>query len=285
MQSYIVRRFPVLFTRYKLNQIQPKYYEHPDVFIRHLEWAAYYCIMFEQKWNKLGEAFPIYDKRAVYWVDPFNAKAKGSLKQIESKLYKKEITTMDDFYRELDKLLKPKPLGKALKDKKQRTAQSAYQKEQLGNAYIDNNKLLSKAKQSALQLAEHNADKNMIVFRANELVKLYSKEPLSPEQLDTLITYIEAQVDKHLRLDRVEASIIDTDNKNMYFMWGKIKRQIVKKDTFAWTNAVAAKEAHCSKGDVKTIMKKLEKLGAIKCIQKGKSGSFTRRANLYRREV
>ena len=27
------------------------------------------------------------------------------------------------FYRELDKLLKPKPLGKALKDKKQRTAQ------------------------------------------------------------------------------------------------------------------------------------------------------------------
>ena len=39
------------------------------------------------------------------------------------------------------------------------------------------------------------------------------------------------------------------------------------------------------RGDVKTIMKKLEKLGAIKCIQKGKSGSFTRRANLYRREV
>ena len=37
--------------------------------------------------------------------------------------------------------------------------------------------------------------------------------------------------------------------------------------------------------DVKVIMNKLEKLGAIKCIQKGKSGSFTRRANLYRREV
>ena len=125
----------------------------------------------------------------------------------------------------------------------------------------------------------------MIVVRANELVILYSNETLSPEQLDTLITYIQAQVDKHLRLDRVEASIIDTDNKNMYFMWGKIKRQIVKKDTFAWTNAEAAKEAHCSKGDVKTIMRNLEKLGAIKCIQKGKSGSFTRRANLYRREV
>ena len=84
---------------------------------------------------------------------------------------------------------------------------------------------------------------------------------------------------------RIEGDIIDTDNKTMYFMWGKIKRQIVKKDTFAWTNAVAAKQAHCSKGDVKAIMRNLEKLGAIKCIQKGKSGSFTRRANLYRREV
>ena len=241
--------------------------------------------MFEKKWNKIGEAFPIYDKRAVYWVDPFNAKAKDKHRLIKGKLYKKEITTMEEFYHELDKLLKPKPLGKALKDKKQRTAQSAYQKEQLGDAYIDNNVLLSKAKQSAFQLAEDNADRDMIVARANELVSEHSNETLSPEQLDTLITYIQAQVDKHLKLDRVEASIIDTDNKNMYFMWGKIKRRYVKKDTFAWTNAVAAKQAHCSKGDVKTIMRNLEKLGAIKCIQKGKSGSLTRRANLYRREV
>ena len=125
----------------------------------------------------------------------------------------------------------------------------------------------------------------MIVVKANELVEEHSNETLSHKQLDTLITYIQAQVDKHLKLDRVEASIIDTDDKSMYFMWGKIKRRYVKKDTFAWTNAVAAKEAHCSKGDVKTIMNKLEKLGAIKCIQKGKSGCFTRRANLYRREV
>ena len=44
-------------------------------------------------------------------------------------LYEKSIITMDAFYRELDKLLKPKSLGKMLKDKKKRTAQSAYQKE------------------------------------------------------------------------------------------------------------------------------------------------------------
>ena len=192
---------------------------------------------------------------------------------------------MDEFYSLIDKLLKPKPLGKALKDKKQRTAQSTYQKEQLGDAFLDNNKLLSKEKQSAFQLAEDNADKDMIVEKANELVKEHSNETLSPKQLDTLITYIQAQVDKHLKLDRVEASIIDTDDKNVVFMWSKIKRRHPKNDTFTWTKEIAAKEAHCSKSSVKTIMKKLEKLGAITCIQKGKSGSFTKRANLYRREV
>ena len=265
--------------------IEHKYFEHQDFVIRHLEWYAFQHILFDKDWNKLRDAIPEYDQRPFHWLDYFQRKAKDKHHQIKSKLYKKDITTMEEFYHELDKLLKPKPVGKALKDKKQRTAQSAYQKEQLGDAYIDNKLLLSKAKQSAFQLAEDNADKGMIVAKANELVEEHSNEPLSPEQLDTLITYIGKQINKHLKLDRVEASIIDTDNKNMYFMWGKIKRQIVKKDTFAWTNAVAAKQAHCSKGDVKVIMRKLEKLGAITCIQKGKSGSFTRRANLYRREV
>ncbi|MDA9148892.1 hypothetical protein N9O08_03190 [Alphaproteobacteria bacterium] len=262
-----------------------KYFEHPDVFIRHLEWTAFQYIHFDKSWTKTSNAFPRYEQRAFHWVDPFNAKAKEIHHQIKGKLYRKEITSMDEFYSQIDKLLKPKPLGKMRKDKKQRTAQSAYQKEQLGDAFIDNKILIHKAKQSAFQLAEDNADRAMIVAKAHELVKEYSNESLSTEQLDTLITYIQAQVHKHLKLDRVEASIIDTDDKNVVFMWSKIKRRYPKNDTFVWTNEIAAKEAHCSKSSVKTIMRKLEKLGAITCIQKGKSGSFTRRANLYRREV
>ena len=50
-------------------------------------------------------------------------------------------------------------------------------------------------------------------------------------------------------------------------MWGKIKRRYVKDDTFVWTNEIAAKEAHCSKSNVKTLTRKLEKLGAITRIQ------------------
>ena len=265
--------------------IEHKYFEHPDFVIRHLEWTAFQYIHFDKSWIKTSDAFPKYEQRAFYWVDPFNAKAKDIHHQIKGKLYKKEITSMDEFYSELDKLFKPKSFGKKLKDKKKRTAQSAYQKEQLGDAYIDNKLLIYKAKQSAFQLAEDNADRAMIVAKAHELVKEYSNESLSTEQLDTLITYIQAQVDKYLKLDRVEASIIDTDDKNVVFMWSKIKRRYPKNDTFTWTNEIAAKEAHCSKSNVKAIMRKLEKLGAITCIQKGKSGSLTKRANLYRREV
>ena len=160
-----------------------KYFEHPDFVIRHLEWTAFQYIHFDKSWIKTSDAFPKYEQRAFYWVDPFNAKAKDIHHQIKGKLYKKEITSMDEFYSELDKLFKPKSFGKKLKDKKKRTAQSAYQKEQLGDAYIDNKLLLSKAKQSAFQLAEERADKDIIEAKAHELVKLYSNEALSPEQV------------------------------------------------------------------------------------------------------
>ncbi len=268
-----------------MSDIKPKYFEHPDFLIRHLEWSALLCIVYKKDMRKIEEAMPNYNQRPYYWQDYFTDKAKEKHHQLRIKLHTKEILTMEEFYKALDKFLKPKPLGKALKDKKKRTAQSTYQQERLGNAFIDNKVLLSQAKQSAFQLAEDNADKDMITARANELIKEYSNDSLSREQQNTLINYIEAQVNKHLKLDKVEASIIDEDNKNIYFMWGKIKRRYVKGDTFVWTNDVATKAAHCSKSEVGKIMNKLEKLGAITCIQKGKRGSFSRRANLYRREI
>ena len=75
------------------------------------------------------------------------------------------------------------------------------------------------------------------------------------------------------------------DNKNLYFMWGKIKREYPKGDTFAWATAKAAKICHCSRQDVKPIMKKLEKLGAIKLLQTGKRGAHSSLAALYVREA
>ena len=43
---------------------------------------------------------------------------------------------------------------------------------------------------------------------------------------------------------------VPADDKNIYFMWGNIKRRYVKNDPFAWTNEIVAKEAHCFKSNV-----------------------------------
>ena len=103
--------------------------------------------------------------------------------------------------------------------------------------------------------------------------------------LATLFEYVQAQMDKHNLLDRTEAAIIDTNDKNIVFMWCKIKRKYPKGSTFTWTTIEGATEAKCSKSNVGPIMKRLEKLGAITLIQAGKAGKNSGRAALYRREV
>ena len=68
-------------------------------------------------------------------------------------------------------------------------------------------------------------------------------------------------------------------------MWGKIKREYPKGDTFTWTTKEAATKCGCSKTNVAPIMKKLEKLGAVTLIQAGKAGANSHRAALYRRDA
>ena len=38
--------------------IEHKYFENPDVCIRHLEWTAFQYILFNKNWNGLTEAIP-----------------------------------------------------------------------------------------------------------------------------------------------------------------------------------------------------------------------------------
>ena len=68
-----------------------------------------------------------------------------------------EIECLDGFYTALSKLSKPKIKGKALRDKKKRSGQKAYQREQLGDGFIDNPPLISAAKSAALALADDDA--------------------------------------------------------------------------------------------------------------------------------
>ena len=59
-----------------------------------------------------------------------------------------------------------------------------------------------------------------------------------------LSDFIERQISKHLKLDRIEAKILDEDNKNLYFMWGKIRRRYTKGNTFTLLTGQASKLVH-----------------------------------------
>ena len=134
-------------------------------------------------------------------------------------------------------------------------------------------------------IADKGNDEDVFSDQLSQLIFRHKALDLTDSQIQTLWNFLDTQVDKHLKLDRVEAALLDEDNKNLYFMWGKIKREYPKGDTFVWPVKEAAATCKCSKSDVGPIMKKLEKLGAITLIQAGKAGRNSSRAALYRREV
>ena len=103
--------------------------------------------------------------------------------------------------------------------------------------------------------------------------------------MSVLRDYIRQRIDKHQKLDRIEAALIDDPDKNVYYMWGQIKRRCIKDDTIAWPLATAAKLCRCSKTEVSKIMNKLTKLGAVTRVQEGKRGANSGRAAIYRREI
>ena len=268
-----------------VTNITPKFFDHPDYCIRFLEWQAILKLIFKGKHKEHYDYFDAYSQRWGYWHDHYTVNKKQSHEQILTLIYDGTYKSMDDFYEAINKLLKPRKLGKALKDAKKRTAQAAYQLEKLGEDFIDNPELFKEARKAAKYIADLGKSDEVFTDQLTQLLVRHNVDEFSDGQIKTIWTFLDKQVEKHLNLDRVEAAILDEDSKNLYFMWGKIKRECPKGDTFTWPSAKAAKICHCSKQDVKPIMKTLEKLGAVSLIQAGKAGKNSSRAALYRREI
>jgi hypothetical protein len=269
-----------------MTDIKPRFFDHPDLCIRYLEWVAIKKMVFNGDGRKHHNYFEDTVKGWPFWTDHYTDNHKLRHTEIMSSAHNGTYKNIDEFYVAIDALLKPKPKGKALKDKKKRTAQSAYQREKLGGAFIENDALISAAKASAYNLSEASADAHTVALKAAELAARHSKkEVLTEAQMTELCALIQRQIDRHQKPDNFESKLIDEDNKNLYFMWGNIKRRYPVNDTFAWLTKEAAKICGCSKSDVGPIMKKLEKLGAVTLIQAGKAGRHSGRAAIFRREV
>ena len=268
-----------------MTDIEPRFFDTEYKIFAHLEWEAIRMIVFNGSHMNIADAYPKFEQRQFYWIDPFNDKASEEHHAIKRKIQKREYSSLEDFYLALKPLLKPQKKGKALKDAKKRTAQAAYQLEKLGEDFIHNPELFKEARKVAKYIADKGKSEEVFTDQLTQLLVGHNVDEFTDGQIKTMWTFLDKQVEKHLNLDRIEAAILDEDNKNLYFMWGKIKREHPKGDTFTWPSAKAAKVCHCSKQDIKPIMKKLERLGAITLIQAGKAGKNSSRAALYRREV
>lgn len=265
---------------------EPRFFEHKNKVLAHLEWEAIRYICFDGRHLDISNAYPKYEKRQSYWLEPFNKKATERQRHIRQLVMQREIGTLGDFYALLQPFLKPRARGKALRDKKKRTAQAAFQRAKLADAFVENRPLMIAARKIAIELSEGNASNEQLINKVDKIVAKHGEhKPLSAAQKQTVIHFVERQIQKRLSLDKVERLIIDADDKNLYFMWGKIKRHCAVGETIAWPTARAAREAHCSKTLIAAIMKQLVSLGAVTLIQVGKAGRNSGRAAIYRREL
>lgn len=263
-----------------------KFVDHPDKCISYLEFVALKKFAFDGKAGAAYEAVEGLYTKSLSWTEVYSNNAKQPHKQILNQINNGSISDMDGVYAAINIALKPKKRGNALKDAKKRTAQSAFQKEQLGDAFVENNSLISAAKKCAFELSEAKATPEDVAFKANELAVEHSDgEPLTNSQMDTLCDLMQGQMDKHQKPDNIESLLIDSDDKNLWFMWGKVKRRYTVGETFAMPVNEAVKLAHMSKRDVGRVMSQLVKLGALKAIQSGKPGKTSGRAAIYRREI
>jgi hypothetical protein len=269
-----------------MTDIKPRYFDHPDACLSYLEFTAIKKFAFSGSANELYEAFDGSYLKSVVWTEKMHANAKQHHTEILTNIGNGNITDLASFYDAASAMLKPKPRGKMLKDKKKRTSQKEYQRDNKGEAFIDNDLLLSAAAKSAFDLAEAHADKASVALKAAELAGQFDNgTPLTEIQMSVLRDYIQQRIDKHQKLDRIEAALIDDPDKNVYYMWGQIKRRCLKDDTIAWPHATAAKYGRCSRTQVPKIMNKLMKLGAVTRPQEGKRGANSGRAAIYRREI
>ena len=142
------------------------------------------------------------------------------------------------------------------------------------------------ARKIAIELSEGKVSNEQVIKKVDTIVAKHGEhKPISAAQKQTVIHFVKRQIQKRLNSDKVERLIIDVDDKNLYFMWGKIKRHCAVGETIAWPTSRAARESHCSKGLVSAIMKQLVSLGAVTLIQAGKAGRNSGRAAIYRREL
>jgi len=240
--------------------IAPKYFEHENQCIKFLEWKAL------EKFTGIPsyKQYPEHSQRYGFWADHFTDNKTQWQHSLYVETMNGTIPALDDFYKKLEARLKgrkPKALGA---QERKIQSQREYQKEKLGDAFIDNDSLISATKLKAKELSNTRTPGEDFTPEASALASELSETPLSDDQIKALSGLLSSEITKYQALNAAETKLIDSDNKNAWFLWGKIKRNHPKDSKFTLSVREVAAYAQCSKNSASNLTKELVKSRLIR---------------------
>ena len=267
--------------------------------LRFMEWEAYRYLVFGKDRRLIQEAFGSIGTSWTRWSDNYQTYRKRNQKNpaakalhdIHLKLVNGEIETLDVFYDRLRGEVTHRKLGKALVAAKERQAKKAATKEAYaakGEAFIDNNRLVSMTMKAAVASVHTGMGEPLITELLEGLVSQCSKVPLSANEMKTLRSiFTKKRTAMEQSISEGEAAILRNDNKKLakdaFHLYGLCKLNCEVGDTWELSQAKLLKELGAGKATALPAVKLLHKLGLIETYEKGKQGTVSPKATIYRR--
>lgn len=267
--------------------------------LRFIEWEAYRYLVFGKDRRLIQEAFGSIGTAWTKWSDNYQTYRKKNQKNpaakalhdIHLKLVSGEIKALDVFYDRLRGEVTHRKRGKALVSAKERQAKKASTKEAYaakGEAFIDNNRLVSMTMKAAVASVHTGMGEPLITELLEGLVSQCSKVPLSANEMKTLRSiFTKKRTAMEQSISEGEAAILRNDNKKLakdaFHLYGLCKLNCEVGDTWELSQAKLLKELGAGKATALPAVKLLHKLGLIETYEKGKQGTVNPKATIYRR--
>lgn len=268
-------------------------------YLRFIEWEAYRYLVFGKDRRLIQEAFSSIGTSWTKWSDNYQTYRKKNQKNpaaealhdIHLKLVNGEIKTLDVFYDRLRGEVTHRKRGKALVAARERQAKKAATKEAYaakGEAFIDNNRLVSRTMRAAVASVHTGIGEPLITELLEGLVSQCSKVPLSEDEMKALRSiFTKKRTAMEQSISEGEAAILRNDNKKLakdaFHLYGLCKLNCEVGDTWELSQAKLLKELGAGKATALPAVKLLHKLGLIETYEKGKQGTVNPRATIYRR--
>ena len=267
--------------------------------LRFMEWEAYRYLVFGKDRRLIQEAFGSIGTSWTRWSDNYQTYRKKNQKNpaaealhdIHLALVNGEVKTLDVFYDRLRGEVTHRKRGKALVAAKERQAKKAATKEAYaakGDAFIDNNRLVSMTMKAAVASVHTGMGEPLITELLEGLVSQCSKVPLSANEMKTLRSiFTKKRTAMEQSISEGEAAILRNDNKKLakdaFHLYGLCKLNCEVGDTWELSQAKLLKELGAGKATALPAVKLLHKLGLIETYEKGKQGTVNPKATIYRR--